>query len=378
VLVAMIYRNYANKKKVAQLLHKYMHRDAYLIRNLILGITELDAVLYAPETRNILKKRLQNADPQSAEYLDDPVQTRTHVYRFYMKGSNSLNIVLYYLEQKYKIQSSNFPSVFESDWDTSIIINPTLAQQTFNVIFDTLIPIIQKFLMQLSRKLASVHEFHINIRAAIRNAVDLINIDPAFEAYRKYPLTYKEDKQSQLRIFDNSNQMFEVQKYVESLRMAGNGLYVTSNRNGGVHVGSEDQPKFYLGRILASVIASRDIWLPIELLDVSINYQNSDLEFAWETYSEYHVQYASYDFRVSSPTCLYFDLSKCIKNANTSQNQTKKNKVVTRTRRLQMLLDSMIIPYKNMNNVIRSDLERHTDSTDTIVRNIRRGFTRKN
>lgn len=372
----MIYRNYANKQKVAKLLHKYMHRDAYLVHDLLVGITELDKRLYSSQTRKRIQFHLQNTDRVTAAYLDDPIQTRTHVYRFHLKGSNSMGIVLYFLQAKYSIRPAIFPSAFESDWDTSILINPSLCAQTFNVIVNTCIPIIQQFMMELSRVMSARVHFHTNIKNAILTAVELMNVDPEYEQYRSYPLTYKENKVSPLRIHDDSNQLVDVQKFVDTLGLGGRGLYVTSNRNGGVPPSNAGTytAKFYLGRVMASVVASRDMWLPIELFDISMNYQNEDLAFAWETYSEYNIQYLEYDFRVSSPTALYFDISKCIRNAH---NTTKKNKVPARIKRIQELVNTMIIPYAT-NNVIRANLERHTESASALVRNIRRGITLKN
>jgi hypothetical protein len=374
----MIYNSHASKQKVAKLLHKYMHMDALLVNDLLVGITELDALLYSTQMRERIKARLQNTDNQSVTFLNDPIQTRIHLYRFHLKGSNSLSIVLYYLQEKYNIRPSVFPSNFESDWDTTILINPFINPQTFNVIFNTLIPYIQQFMINVSRKISSSTYFHQRMENALKIGTDIINIHPEFLPYRKYPLTYKKDKISLLRIHDDSNELLEVQKYVQQLGFGGTGLYVTSNRNGGVPLGNIAPPKFFLGRIMASVIASRSIWLPVELLDISMNYQNEDLKFAWESYSEYHIQYLAHDFRVSSPTSLYFDISKCIRNASYSKNQTKKNKVSTRLKRLQTLLDNMIVPYKNLDNVIKSNLEKHELSSDELVKNIRRGITRKN
>lgn len=351
-----------------------------MVHTLIVGITKLDRELYSDKTRKLIQMRLQNADSVIAAYLNDPVETRNHLYRFYLKGSNSFGIVLYFLEEKYSIRPSIFPTAFESDWDTSILINPFLPVQIFNIIFDTLIPIIQRCMTEISNQLAyATPGFHANIRRALRIATDIMNLDPEFEPYRKYSLTYKHDKQSFLRVHDGSSHLFEIKNYIQMLGLSGTGTYVTSNRNGGAGRGNNAavRPKFYLARIMAPVVVSRDMWLPVELLDVSMNYQNDDLKFAWETYSEYHVQHAAYDFRVSSPTALYFDISKCIRNASNSNNQTKKNKVPARTKRLQELLDTMIVPYKNTNAVIRTNLERHADSNSVLVRTIRRGMTRK-
>jgi len=371
----MIYRHYANKQKVAKLLHRYIHHDAYLIHDLLTGITELDKQLYSTQTRDRIRTRLQNNDPESAVYLNDPVQTRTHLYRFHVKGSNSLEIVLYFLQEKYSIRPNIFPSMFESDWDTSILVNPSLSAQTFNVVVNTLIPIIQHFTIELSRTISAKWQFHANIKRAISYVVEKIQTDPEYESYRKYPITYKEDKVSLLRIHDDSNQLATVCNYVNKLGLGGKGLYVTSNRNGGSN-NTSMSAKFYLGRIMASVVASRDMWLPIELLDISMNYQNDDLKFAWETYSEYNIQYLEYDFCVSSPTALYFDIVKCIQNASNSRNQTKKNKIPARMKRIQELLQTMIIPYKNINDVIHANLERHSTSTSNLIQRIRRGLTR--
>lgn len=340
---------------------------------LIRGITALDAHLYSEQTRMLLRRRLQTTDPVMLSYLADPDLTRRHLYRFHLKGSNSINIVMYYLEKKYNIEPQTFPVLFDSDWDTTILVNPNLSTRNFNIVFDTLVRIIQRHSIELSRILAALPTFHTNITYALLNTVDILQHDPAYADYRTYPLTYKHTRQAHLVVHDDSKHLLETQQYIQSLGQGGAGLHVTSTRNGGISPNdTTTAPKFYLGRIMASVVASRNIWLPVELLDISMNYQNDDLRFAWDTYSEYRVQYGAYDFRVSSPTCLYFDISKCILNARNTLNQTKKNKVSARTRRLQQLLDTMIVPYGGAN------LARHTDSSDERIRTIRRSMTRRN
>jgi hypothetical protein len=126
------------------------------------------------------------------------------------------------------------------------------------------------------------------------------------------------------------------------------------------------------------VRASRNVWLPVEIIDVSMNYQNKELEFAWESHSEYHIKHADSDFRVLSPTAMYIDLAKCLMNTTYSANKTKRKKIPARIQRINYILESMIIRYQNQNSVITENLERHTKS-QTLVGNIRRrmNFTRK-
>ena len=40
----------------------------------------------------------------------------------------------------------------------------------------------------------------------------------------------------------------------------------------------ESVAKFYLGRILLNVVASRNAKIPVEILDISVEYKNEDLQ----------------------------------------------------------------------------------------------------
>lgn len=203
---------------------------------------------------------------------------------------------------------------------------------------------------------------------------------PEYSEFTKYPLVFKKEKQSFVTIYDSTKNDPYVIEYVQSLGQSGKGLYVSSTRDGGKKpLDNATPPKFYLGRLLLSVLASKTAYIPVELLDISMNYQNEDLQFSWESYSEYHIQYDVYNFRVMSATSMYFDLTKCIMNVNSSSvNQTKRKKNPARKKRIQRILDTLIIPYSNTNTIIHNNLEKHTQS-QTIVGNIRRkmNITRK-
>jgi hypothetical protein len=108
-----------------------------------------------------------------------------------------------------------------------------------------------------------------------------------------------------------------------------------------------------------------------------MNYQNDDLRFSWESYSEYHIVVPEYgiDFRVISPIGLYADLVKCLYNSNHANAETRKNKAAklpARMVRIQRILDEMVIPYANKNATILSNLERHSTSSSLVGSIVRR------
>jgi hypothetical protein len=378
------YEDYNNRKKVASLIHKYIHREDILVKLLLDGITEIDKVLYSEETLSILRNNLVlsglEGTNQLITHLSDSVSARENVYRFFLKGSNALEIIMYHIEKKHKNITSKFPGIFYSDWDTTIIINPELPPEQFNVLFNTFVSILQKELIQLSQKISVKPDFHTRIEAGLITAKEFMNVDPEFEKFRKYPITYKKENEKYIMIHDQTRDKPEVIEYVKSLGISGKGLTVSSNLNGGISPENvTGEPKFYLGRIILPIIASKNIWLPVEILDISMNYQNEDLHFAWESHSEYNIQFESTDFRVISPTSLYFDLKKCLLNADKTSNKTKKNKIPARINRIQKILNTMIIPYKNTNMIIKENLEKYS-SSDTLVGDIRRNMdlSRKN
>jgi hypothetical protein len=376
-----IYDDIRNRKHIAALFHKHIHRTWDIIWELLKGISEFDTLLYCETTRNNMKSKL-NAESDAELYsaLSDPVETRKYAYRYILKGSNALEIIMFYIHLKHKHIPNPFPMLFSSDWDTSVLINPNLPQHQFSILFDTMVPLIQKQLVLLSNKISNIPHFDSKLEAPIKTAKEFMDVADEYLPYRKYPIEYKSEKIGPVQVHDPSKDLPEVKRYIESLGLAGKGLHVTSNLRGGVDLRNlVTPPKFYLGRILLSVVASRNVWLPVELFDISMNYQNADLKFSWEAHSEYHIQHEGAGFRVLSPTSMYIDLSKCLFDAKNSSNQTKRNKIPARIQRLQQIMDSMIVPYKDSDEIIARNLERHMRS-NTLVGNIRRSmnFTRKN
>lgn len=372
-----IYETYENKKKIASLVHKIIHGNIDLLNSILDGISKLDTLLYSDETRTQLRSKLSTVSNSSdiIHSLESPQETRISVYRFFLKGSNALEIIKYYLKQKYDFKDYlnllKFPDAYFSDWDTCILINPELSNDQFTSVFETLVPIIQKYLIDLSNLISTPPIFHEKIEYSINLANEIIGYMSKYNQFTKYPLVYKKDKQSLIHIVDDTKHDPSTISLIESIGQSGKGLFVSSNRDGGKEPNTSNPPKFYLGRILLSVLASKTAWIPVEILDVSIEYQNDDLKFSWESYSEYHVQNEKFDFRVISATGLYFNLTKCILNANVSTNKTKRNKKEARKQRIQKILDNMIIPYKNKNDVIHDNLEKHKFSS-SIVGNIRK------
>jgi hypothetical protein len=373
-----VYDAHENKKKVAALIHKYIHHIPDLVLTIMKGISDIDSILYSTETRAAIQSKLtphhEKEDGELIAQLQTPESTRVHVYRFFIKGSNAMEVIMYHLERMYKNISTKFPMIYNSDWDTSILICPKLTPRQFNIVFEILVSIIQKQLIRISNTFSDIH--NINIHQYIEANLDLVHEYmsevPEYTEFSKYPLTYEKNKQSLIKVHDESKHNPDVIEYIKSLGLSAKGFFVTSNRT------TSTSSTFYLGRILLSVRASRNVWLPVEIIDVSMNYQNKELEFAWESHSEYHIKHADSDFRVLSPTAMYIDLAKCLMNTAYSANKTKRKKIPARIQRINYILESMIIRYQNQNSVITENLERHTKS-QTLVGNIRRrmNFTRK-
>jgi hypothetical protein len=184
-----------------------------------------------------------------------------------------------------------------------------------------------------------------------------------YAEFRKYPIKWKNNNRIPLKIHNSSNKGVQLE--------GGCGFFISSNRDGGKDFKNpESIAKFYLGRILLNVIASKSIHLPVEILDISVEYKNDDLQIAWDSHSEYHIQFENFDFRVISPTALYVDWSKCVYNARSCpENTRKQRKINKRLERLHKLLDKLIIPYKNTNTIMRQNLARNHTQSHTFVRN---------
>jgi hypothetical protein len=140
----------------------------------------------------------------------------------------------------------------------------------------------------------------------------------------------------------------------------GAGLRVSSDRTPG------KKNVFYLARLMVNVVASRDIPIPVEIVDVSMNYQNASLQYAWDSYSEYHIQHGAFDYRIISPSSLYADLVKCLQDAMKSNNATRKLKIPSRIKRIYYILDSMLVPYGNRNTVMAENVGKHSIRTNFL------------
>lgn len=375
---SFIYNTHSNQKKIASLLHMYIHAEPSIVEAMLQGLTEIDKVLYSEETLHLLRTNIEVSGEGGERkeilltQLQNEESAREYVYRFFLKGSNVINILMHYIKKMYKNEINKFPNMFYSDWDTTILINPDLSSTHYTILFQTILPIIQKQLIILSQKLSIIPYFHTRIQTCLDFTKNFIDENNNYIEYRKYPITYEKEQEQQIHIHDPSIKNSETKSYIESLGTAGKGLRVTSNLRGGLSKkNTTSQPNFYLGRIMIPIRASRTIWLPVEILDISMNYQNDDLRFAWESHSEYHIQDGTIDFRVISPTSLYFDLQKCLLNAERSNNQTRRNKVPARLNRIKQILNTMIVPYHNKDAIMRANLERHSIS-GTLVGNLRR------
>lgn len=379
-----VYAIHANRLKIAKLMHPYIHGTYSVTTACFRILSKFDEILYSPETRTTIRDCLTDpADSDLHTLLESPESTRAHLYHFCVKGSNCIPLLLYYLKQRHVlpdlVHSAN--NIYESDWDSTILINPMLTERQFTCIFETLVPIVQSGLIEMSKTIPSPAVIH-DITHAVSVLKRFIDAVPEYAEFRDYPITFKDGKSHPLKIHDGSSKRPDVKEFVSRLGPAGAGMIVSSNRAGGIRPDEEGHvaPKFFLGRIMACVIASRDIRLPVEVFDISMNYQNDDLQFSWESYSEYHIQLPLYgaDFRVISPVGLYADLVKCIYDADRSNNATRKNKMSSRIARIQRILDEMVIPYKNTNETIRGNIVRHSASPTLVGSIVRRmNFTRR-
>jgi hypothetical protein len=390
------YTTYEGRKRAATIFQPYVSTLLIITVNICESITVIDRAIYSPEFRLSLLTALQNvARPDVLQALESAELTRTHLYRFFMKGSNVIPILRMYFDNKFKqIRGMLEEGIVKSDWDTTILINPDLPQEVFNILFENLVQILQVQLIQLSNTLSNKSSFISQTNNAINFGKYEIERNNTCAEFRKYPITFKhtDTKPRYIKLF---NEPAYVDKKALSLALGpvGQGLIVSSDRN------TAGLNKFYLGRILVHVVASKDIPIPVELLDVSINYQNDDLRYAWESHSEYRISFINpiiadmiysnryinnrtnqfdtntIDFRIISPTSLYADLQKCILNAECSNNQTRKNKIPKRFQRIKTILDEMIIPYGSRNEVMSANLERHLQSSGpvgNVFRNLNR------
>lgn len=342
-----------NRKAVAGLMQKYVSNDPY-VSNCAFGcITSIDKELYSEDFRNKLSILVGDTKFQNA--LKSEITTRQSVYRFYLKGSNVVELLMYYLKTRHELVDIPFPSIFDSDWDTSILINPGLSSTDFNIVMESIIPVILKSLSNASIELSNSRYFNHYMSTYVGMANERISVDPEFIAFRKYPIHF-EPKGSLKFYGDQANE----DKANWGTLPVGSGTRVSSDRT------PAKKKIFYLARLMVKIVASRDIPIPVEIVDVSMNYQNSSLQYAWDSYSEYHIQHETFDYRIISPSSLYADLVKCLQDAVKSNNATRKLKIPSRIKRIYYVLDSMFIPYRNKNAVIAENVGKHSVRTNFL------------
>ena len=351
----------ANRKYVPSKMHKLIHAREPMVACMQSFLKKLDTILYSEHVRSALQTVVSDLDTKTA--LGNADATREHVYRFHLKGGNSLFLVVRYLQTKYGVlATSSIPVIPEGDWDTSLFINPSIPDDDFIAILHTIVPYVLKELMLVTHEIAST-DFSWSIQVALEYVVESL-IDRNQTDFLEYKYEFV-DKPSQLAIFNESEER------KRELRVGNGksapGTLVTSNS-----VPFNDA-NFYLARILANVFANPKVKgsapsqrMPVEIFDFSIPYKGSHLSEAWESYSEYAV----YGFRVLSPIPLYFDLVKCIER---NHAMTRKNKATKRIHRLHTILNEIIIPYMQTNNVINQNIRRHVRSSTrvgNVVRNL--------
>jgi hypothetical protein len=364
------YDSYINRKKAAGLFQSYISTYYPLILIVCEGITMIDRELYSDAFRNHLISILQtHVRPELIEWLQTPELTRQNLYRFFLKGSNVIPFLTMYLREKYSSETIHLSEeLFPKDWDTTLLINPTLTSDEFGLLCNALIYKIEGLLVTLSNTISTnTQGYRFNCEVARTRGIDRLRTDPEFEDFRRYDIQFvATDPKRRFIKLRNKSPPQNSRAYAEQFGPVGEGTFVSSDGNGaGLN-------KFYLGRIFAHFIASRDVVIPVEILDVSIQYQNDDLRYSWDSHSEYHIQYNQINMRVLSPTGMYADLVKCIRNANHSTNQTRKNKIPQRIARIQMILDTMIVPYGERNTIIHANLERHSDARTPVGKVFRR------
>ena len=231
---SIVYASHENRLKIAKLIHPYMH-GAYSVTIACFGIlSKFDEILYSPETRTAIRERLTDpADSDLHTLLESPSATRTHLYHFCVKGSNCVPLLLYYLRQRYTVpdlvHSAN--NIYESDWDSTILINPGLSECQFTCIFETLVPIVQRGLIETSKTIPSAAVVHDITHAitAVKRFIDTVSdyTGSEYTEFREYPITFKHAKSPLLKIHDGSSKRPEIKDFVSRLGQAGAGMFVS-------------------------------------------------------------------------------------------------------------------------------------------------------
>jgi hypothetical protein len=355
-------------KAIPSILHPYLHRQP-VISNLIQSfLTEVDAILYSSSFRTFLQSL--HTDRVVQTYLETSEQTRQHVYRFYVKGSNDYILIEQYLKMKHNILlAESLPHTFESDWDMSILINPSIANDTWQILFAAIQNICLEQLMKISHILPTLPEYSINILSGIDTAKQFINEIDRYATFKGWKITFKPNVQKPLTVYDKDRGKTIDKDIVERLGLSGKGTIVRSNYT------PFEGAQFYLARLMANVVAGNGIPLPVEIIDIAIPYKGDELELSWESHTEMHFVYNGFDYRILSPVGLYVDLAKTIWNAEKSGNIRRTRKLAKRLRRVQHLLDDIIHPYMSHDNTMRSNITRLSTSrtaTGSAVRTLTR------
>jgi hypothetical protein len=357
-------------KAIPSLLHPILHR-LHSIANFVQGfLTDMDTTLYSASFRAHLQSRL-GSNTLINTYLADADQTRTHLYRFFCKGSNDLLLIEMYLRNKYGIlHTSSLPADFESDWDTAILLNPALPNDVFGLLFDEIRNVCLSKLMAHSRILADIHEYHTGIHTGISVAGHFIESTGNYAPFQGWKITFKKDAQKPLQVHDAVRGKNTDRDVVERLGLSGKGTLVRSNYT------PFEGSQFYLARLMANVVAGNGIVLPVEIIDVAIPYKGEELDLAWEGHTEWHFVYNGFDYRILSPVGFYVDLAKTIRNGERSGNRRGTRKLGKRIQRVQRLLNEVIRPYGLRNETIQSNIARLSTS-HTAVGSAVRALTRR-
>ena len=105
-----IYNSHGNQKKIASLLHMYIHAEPSIVEAMLQGLTEIDKVLYSEETLHLLRTNIEVSGEGGERkeilltQLQNAESAREHVYRFFLKGSNVINILMHYIKKMYKFK----------------------------------------------------------------------------------------------------------------------------------------------------------------------------------------------------------------------------------------------------------------------------------
>lgn len=356
------------RKLVPSKMHKTIHFQINMVECMCRYISKLDATLYSEETRRILFETLPEGPWRV--HLMDPDATRRYMYRFHLKGGNSLFLMVKYLQHRYgTLFPSTIPVLPEGDWDTSLYIFPECTDIEFGIVMKTLIPIVLKEMMECSIALSRLPEYYGGVATALDTAVEYLK-GARLTDFLEYTYKYLYKKGERLYLFGSSKTDPELQALRASLPKSGEGTVVTSNPE------PFEDSAFYLARILANVYAnhtsgSHSVRMPVEILDFSIPYKSEHLTIGWESYSEYHVKMGAgvTNLRVLSPVALYVDIQKCLERD--AQNVTRTNKMNRRKERIRKLIEEMVIPYSPHNTVMQNNLRRHSTSRTYVGNRVR-------